>query len=154
MNMAQRTIPSLRGACGFTALYCFVGIALVLLAGCGMNSNRESVEGTVTLDGKPLSEGLIQFIPQQGTGGPSAGAGIAEGRFSIARDKSIFPGKFRVEITAARKTGRKIESPIAPGRFADETVQYLPARYNLQSELTAEVTAGGSNQFEFELTSK
>lgn len=130
------------------------GLGLLLLAGCGQASQRADLEGTVTLDGKPLAEGRIKFIPQPDTGGPSAGAKIAEGRFSIARAKGIFPGMFRVEITASRKTGRKVENPIAPGNFFAETVQYLPSRYNRQSELTAEVTTEGPNQFEFVLSSQ
>jgi len=141
------TIGSPFGRC----LLC--GISLILLAGCGSPSNRAALQGTVTLNGKSLKNGNVQFLPQSGTGGPSAGGRIADGSFSIDRDRGVFFGTFRVEITASRKTGRKIESPLAPGQFADEIVQYLPECYNRQSELTAEVTKAGPNQFEFALVS-
>ena len=33
-------------------------------------------------------------------------------------------------------------------------VNYIPMRYNTTTELTADVTADGSNQYEFKLTSR
>jgi hypothetical protein len=123
-----------------------------LVVGCQQNSDRQAVEGTVTVDGKPLAEGEIRLVPQPGTSGPSAGGPISEGRFSISRDKGPFAGEFRAAITATRETGEMLNHP-------DEgpiplTKQYLPARYNSKSELTANVKASEKNVFEFELTSQ
>ena len=128
------------------------GLGLLLLAACSGSDGRQGVEGMVSLDGQPLNSGLICFRPMSGTGGPSAGCPIEEGRFVIAADKGIFMGKFRVEITARRKTGRKVKEPM--GNIVDETVEAIPTCYNRQSTLTAEVKAGGPNQFEFALKSK
>ncbi len=52
-----------------------------------------------------------------------------------------------------RKTGAKVMNH-ATGVEIDEIVQYLAPRYNSDSDLTAEVTASGPNQFEFALTSE
>ena len=124
---------------------------LLLLAGC-RDGQRQASEGTVTLDGQPLSEGTITFLPQSGTAGPTAGGTITMGRFSVPAEKGTFSGAFRVEITAQRKTGRRINSDTAAG-MVDQREQFLPARYNRESQLTAEVKPG-PNQFEFKLTSK
>jgi len=121
----------------------------VLLAGCG-GSPRLAVTGTVTLDGTPLKEGYIQFRPLPGTPGPTAGAEIVDGRFSIAEEKGTFAGTFRVEITAMRDTGGTVMDDMT-GKNLPAHEQYLPAQYNSQSELTAEVTTTGPNQFEFRL---
>ena len=126
---------------------------LMVLAGCGQGSRRQSLEGTVTLDGQPLSEGSITFRPQQGTSGPTAGGKISEGCFSISPDAGTFAGTFRVEITASGKTGRKLKDH-RTGELYDEIAQFLPARYNRQSELTADVQAAGPNRFEFTLSSQ
>jgi len=91
---------------------CVLAMTLLAVAGCGQNCQRVSVDGNVTLDGKPLAEGAINFIPQLGTAGPTAGAAITEGRFSIERDRGTFTGMFRVEITATRKTGRQKRGPL------------------------------------------
>ena len=126
---------------------------LTILSGCGGDSRRRGIEGTVTLDGAPLAEGYISFRPELGSPGPTAGDAIADGKYSIATEGGTFDGTFRVEITASRPTGNKI-----PDRFTNELVeeyaQYLPARYNTESELTAEVTEEGENQFDFTLESQ
>ncbi len=133
------------------AIWMVGGIGLLLLTGCGQNSNRKSLEGVVTLDGQPLMEGSIRLIPMQGTGGPTAGGEINDGKFSIT-SKGTFVGKFRVEITANRKTGQKKQGPF--GNMVDDYEQYIPDRYNQQSKLEAEVTEAGPNHFEFPLSSQ
>jgi len=129
------------------------GICLLLLAGCGSSGDRRALEGTVTLDGVPLAEGYITFLPQPDTGGPTAGGKITQGHFSISTKGGTFVGTFRVEISATRKTGRKVMDAML-GRKVDEIVQYLPTRYNQQSKLTAQVQGDGPNRFEFTLSSE
>src|SRR4051812_23362209 len=82
---------------------------VMLVAGCNSNG-RQSPRGAVTLDGTLLESGVIKFIPQPGTNGPSAGGLIEAGQFSVASGKGVFPGSYRVEITSIHKTGRKIRT--------------------------------------------
>ena len=128
-----------------------VGFVLLLI-GCGQQGDRQRLEGTVTLDGAPLAEGQITFVPQPGTKGPTAGGPISEGYFSIPHDGGTFTGTFLVKITATRKTGKQVMN-YALNEMIDEIEQFLPLRYNRQSELTREVTDSGPNQFEFALKS-
>jgi hypothetical protein len=125
---------------------------LALLTGCGQ-SDRQALRGTVTLDNEPLQQGVIRFIPAPGTGGPSAGGEIHDGAFSIDSDKGVFDGSFRVEITASRKTGNQVRDRVT-GEATDLYAQFLPTRYNGNSELTAEVKRSDPNRFEFALRSK
>jgi len=129
------------------------GIGLLILLGCSRATGRQSLEGSVTLEGAPLTEGSIVFHPQAGTKSPTTGGTISQGRFSISPAGGAFAGTFRVEITAVRNIGRKVKDPVS-GKLMDELEQYIPARYNRQSELTATVTEQGPNQFEFALKSK
>lgn len=126
---------------------------LMILAGCGKDSRRRGIDGTVTLDGAPLALGYISFRPKLGSPGPTAGAEIIDGKYSIAPQGGTFVGKFRVEITASRPSGNKVPDRFT-GKLVEGYVQYLPTRYNDQSKLTAEVQAEGKNQFEFTLESK
>jgi hypothetical protein len=130
-----------------------VALCLAALTGCGGTKPlpRFAVEGTVTLDGKPLPDGTIQFLPAADTDGGMVGAKIAGGRFATPAVRGAAPGKYRVEIAASRPTGRKVPDPRREEPL-DEFVQYLPERYNAQSTLTAEVTAEGPNRFEFALS--
>lgn len=126
-------------------------ILLSTLFGCG-RSERMSVEGTVTLDGQPLEKGSIQLSPLPGTNGPTSGADIVAGKFVIRSSGGPFAGSFRVQITAGGPTGRRVLDPRS-NSMIDEYGQILPARYNSQSELQAEVKAGDSNRLEFALAS-
>jgi len=60
-------------------------------------------------------------------------------------------GTSRVEIRWDRKTGKKSPGvpPAPPDTMIEETEEAVPARYNTQSELTAEVKPG-QNAFNFE----
>jgi hypothetical protein len=130
-------------------------VCLFLACGCGAGGKRAAVSGKVTLDGELLETGSITFQPIEGTESPSAGAAITRGAYDIPRTKGPTAGVFRVEIRAKRKTGKQIPagSPAPPGTMVDEVVEVVPARYNKESTLRAEVKPG-TNPLTFELTSK
>ena len=125
-------------------------LGVLLMCGCG-SGGRQSIDGTVTLDGQPLEKGTITFIPQSGTQGPTAGAEIADGRYAIPTAGGTFSDKFRVEITAARPSGKMTE---IEGQLYDVPEQFIPPAYNTASQLEAEVEAGAENHFEFAVSSK
>lgn len=132
-----------------------VTVAILCAAGCGTSSGpiRGAVSGEVTLDGAPIDDGVITFIPTGATQGAPAGTSIAAGRYSLDAGQGPTVGTHRVEIVANRKTGKKLPA-IAPATGeVEEVEQYLPARYNTQSELKAEIKVG-TNTAPFPLTSK
>ncbi|MBN2293115.1 MAG: hypothetical protein JXM70_11855 [Pirellulales bacterium] len=124
----------------------------VTFYGCG-GDGREAIEGKVTFDGQPLADGQISFLPMPGTKGPTAGAAIKNGEFQIASEGGTFAGKFRVEITATRPSNRKVMDPES-GTMINVPQQFIPAIYNQQTQLTAEVISGEKNSFTFELKSR
>ncbi len=128
------------------------GVFLFSMPGCG-HKGRVAVEGTVTLEGQPLHQAQIEFIPKPGTAAPTVGGDIVNGKFAIPPDKGPLVGKYRVKIIKSGSTGRKVRD-IRSNTMIDEYAQILPARYNEQTELEAEVTSSGPNIFEFTLTSK
>lgn len=116
------------------------------LPGCG-GAGPRSVSGTVTVDGQPLTSGEILFEPEDTTKSPDAGQ-IKDGKFAF----SAKTGKVKVKITAMREIpGKTLVG--AMGETLASTEQYLPAKYNTATELTAEVKASG-NSFEFPLVTK
>jgi hypothetical protein len=113
-------------------------VVLLTIAGCG--DGTHSVSGTVTFEGKPVSTGSITF--EAADGGPGvASSGIKDGKYEL-RSKA---GKKKVVITAFRPKPGAEKDPQPP------TEEYIPEKYNTKSELTAEVTAGGENRFNFDL---
>jgi hypothetical protein len=117
-------------------------LCLILSGGCG-NSQRRNVEGNVTFNGMPLEKGYVMIRPEPGTASPSVGGEIVAGRFAISPKGGISPGKFRVEITASRTTDKKIRDPIRGMVTTEE--QYIPAKYNVNSELELTVAPGNGN---------
>jgi hypothetical protein len=129
-------------------LGCLVA-GLLVLTGC--SGQRADVSGSVQLDGQPVDEGSIQFIPVEGTAGPSAGGIIKDGRYHVTRDKGVTVGKNRVELRAFRKSGRKVQDPTGlPGVKTEERVQAFPPEYNDRSTVVKEVRAG-SNTIDFDV---
>jgi len=140
------------------------GLLAACLAACaGCGTGRATVEGTVTLDGQPIESGSIVFEPADGAG-PTAGGQIENGKYRLAEEGWVMPGKKIVRIIAIRATGRKLDAsmpgaegeggPSAPAQLVDELACYIPAIYNEKSTLTCEVVAGKANQHNFELKSE
>jgi hypothetical protein len=139
-----------------------VAAAACSLSGCGAGDDlpREPISGTVTFEGQPIRSGSIQFVPQKTKEGVASGGIIADGRFSVARDDGPVPGSYQVMIFAADQT--QAASPVEPPGAgatpaekkkarAERSAVLIPVRYNMQSELTAEVKAGGPNTYTFDL---
>jgi hypothetical protein len=133
---------------------------IIALAGCGGDKNRAAVEGNVTLDGVAVAEGRITFYPAEGNSGPTAGAVILNGRYSIPASAGVWVGKNRVEIHGNRKSGEVKEGPSAyprPGKEKGEMMEFMeeaiPAIYNERSQLIHDVPPGKS-VLDFELRSR
>lgn len=119
-------------------------------AGCGGGDvRRAAVRGTVTVDGVPLANGHVVFVPVQGSTGPVAGSAIVEGKYDVPAEKGAVLGTVRVEIRGVRKTGRRI--PFGPGT-TDEVVDAVPPEYHRDSTLVRAI-APGINQLDFALES-
>ncbi len=111
----------------------------------GRPGAHATVSGTVKCIDKPIADGTIRFVPIAGTGGPVSSAKIADGRYAIP---AISKGTYRVEITATRPRLLKSSGPDFHEFLVDE--QLIPAQYNAESNLAAELWPG-SNTFNFEL---
>jgi hypothetical protein len=136
-------------------------LALLLLLSCSGGCDtkkpgpqRAAVAGRITLDGESIQQGSIAFIPTGSTSGMTSGGPIQDGHFSIPLNAGVVVGKNRVEIHAARKTGRKVPAAMGqPGEMADEQVEAVPARYNTYSTLEREIVSG-DNELTFDLSTK
>lgn len=128
---------------GILPIWAILLLALLWpLAGCSSGRPLHDVRGTVTLDGVPLAEGHISFDPADGVGGAQSGD-IKDGEFFVKTEA----GPKRVEIRASRPS--KTPGPDGGPDFT----QFLPARYNVKSELTTTI-APGKNRPTFALTMK
>ena len=121
---------------------------MLITIGCS-GSSRQPISGTVTLDGKPLKYGTINFRPD-GHAASGSGGIVLEGNFEIPGDKGLPPGNYKVNVQAFKETGRMIrEFPGDP-----ERPERRPVRVNEAGSLEVTVGGGAKNQFEFQLTTK
>src|SRR5689334_19475565 len=94
-----------------TSMITALAICLALSAGCAPTARV--VEGKITLDGKALETGAVEFEPAESHGKILAGD-IKDGSYRIDIPPNIV-GKAVVRITSMRPTGRKMPAgPPAP----------------------------------------
>ena len=123
------------------------GALLAALGGCGGKGGPERVvvSGTVTYNGKPLPEGEIRFVPLSTCPVPTSGALIVDGQYRAEGHGGVPVGTHKIQIEAYRKgaaaspAGRRVPPMAAPG---DGRMQYLPAKYNLNTQLEITVSPG------------
>jgi hypothetical protein len=121
----------------------------VALAGCGQSQNVAEVSGTVTLGGQPLPNAIVKFAPKE-AGVPSFGRTDASGKYRLQYTRDVAGaeiGEHTVSISSYSE-GKPDEDPPVPP--SPETV---PAKYNVNTELTATVKSG-SNPIDFALDSQ
>lgn len=117
---------------------CIAPFLLAALAGCGETGlPKAKVAGTVTLDGKPLETANILFVSADNTTTTTA-LTIADGAYG----GEVAIGKMLVRISSLKAVGKEkaYDTPDSPLRDIYE--EQVPARYNANTELSAEIKAG------------
>lgn len=99
----------------------FAVCSLLLIAsvGCGSSSGTVPLKGKVTLDGAPLVNASISFIPQ-GTGRQATGTTDSNGEFAMSTidpKDGCMPGTYKVAIVPATPMEESTE-----GMSADEAM--------------------------------
>lgn len=124
-------------------------------SGCGDSTvdKRAEVFGTVQLDGKPVENGAISFVPTEGNSGPSAGGAITDGAYRVSRAQGPPFGKVRVEFNGLRKTGKKVQGKFGGGKTEDEFGELFPPKFNIESTVVRELQPG-ANAIDFDLKSR
>jgi hypothetical protein len=136
------------------------------------------VSGQVTLDGRPLDEAVIVFIPLDG-GARKTGGEVIAGRYELPARDGLRPGRYRVELVdqptidlpaaeaAHREHAAKIKAGATQGSATKtnhaaaaqaharilKRRRELPARYAMDSPLSIEFVAGRTT-YDFVLVSQ
>lgn len=145
-----------------TRLLSVIFLCLVVvfpLAGCRKQQNpdgRQDVTGKITLNGKPLKNGTINFSDKSPENAGGAGGLISQGSFTLTGEYGIKPGTYSVKIYAARDYDR------ATGEVAtDQTpmgnlvpIDIIPAEFNKKSQMTFTVEEGKKNVFNLDIVAE
>ena len=114
--------------------------------GCGRPSEPSTVAvtGMVLFDGKPLDDATVGLMPTSGMGTTTRAQTANGGRFTL----TTVPGQKRIEIYAYR------EAALPPNAHNERRQNYIPSRYNANSELVVAITLEGPNDLDLKLDSK
>lgn len=149
-TLASTARPKL-GPCTLIPLL-LLAVGIVSCSGCGGHqSSGSKVSGRVSLNGQPLPDGMITFMPQTPAPGlRTVSAMIANGEFAVPAANSLMPGSYRVAVTAQKSTGRKIPAGEGSSEMVDDVEDYIPPKYNAATTLSVEIT-GDTSDLEFPL---
>jgi hypothetical protein len=118
-----------------------VAVAFLSFIGCAAKpAPVYPVQGTVSVNGKPLADGQVCFRTVE--------TGVLE-QFDVKSGTftgKAQPGERRVEIFAF-----KVRTGNFSGMKGEVQENLIPARYNTDSKLHATVTPAGPNEFAFDL---
>jgi hypothetical protein len=136
-------------------LFLTMAVAVTLLAGCGgsLTSSGYNVSGAVTWKNQPLDQGTIQFLPEAGPG-EMVGTEINNGQYRLPNPPGLVPGTYRVRINSLSGAGQGAGSAPDTHLSDPHTRERIPPDYNAETTLKAELTAGGTTTFDFNLTDK
>jgi len=134
----------------------------VLFTGCGEGvvepnwPDTVPCEGTVTFDGKPLTDAQVLYIPDASTTGQGgSGSTDASGKYSLSSRNGkgetvtgVIPGKYRVAFSRMVKADGSVWTPDPTNSSGPATFgarEELPLKYSnpASSVQLAEVKAGG-----------
>ena len=121
---------------------------MTALAGCSEDQPTGTINGTVNLDGQPLSEGIVSFVPVDGKTG-TASAPIKDGQFQA----TVPVTEMKLMFSAPKVVGKKkmYNTPDSP--TVDEVLELIPPRFGANSKLTIHVKKGKQSE-KFDLESK
>lgn len=136
------------GSTQWAAFVVAMGVGVVTIVGCGPSATI--VAGVVTLDGQPVANAILEFIPERSDAPSAAVQADGSGRYSAR----VSPVPFRVGITARRSTGEKkvVKRGEPPVEIFEDV---LPARYSdpSKSPLRVEPVEQKRTMTDFKLSS-
>lgn len=132
-----------------TILLSIFTLYLASLQGCSNpTTNTINVHGNVFANNQPLSEGLITFVPHNGTTGKKYSTSISEGQYATPADTVLIAGDYRVEIYGMPPEVKALSEGRIPPREKTSYREIAP-QYNKKSTLHCTLVSGSENRFDF-----
>lgn len=123
-----------------SSLFRALSIAVLFVLGCTPGEPPYvPIRGTVTLDGSPLAEGFVAFVPLDGR--PPRTLAVKGGSFT--GEARVGPN--RVEVMALAEIPNPDKN--VPKEDRTITINLVAERFNAKSTEVREVTLDGPNEF-------
>ena len=140
--------------------FALLGFFTASMPGCGRSNRppRIALAGEVEFDHQPLESGRIMFIPIEGSRGPAAIAFVKDGFYCFDQANGPIPGKNKVQIESVPVLDFELddEAAYANAYRANKgrpvlPPEKIPAHYNRDSTLVAELSPGRNVEVNFTL---
>tara|TARA_R110002095_G_scaffold1429_3_gene7320 strand:+ start:1696 stop:2190 length:495 start_codon:yes stop_codon:yes gene_type:complete len=164
--MSQKAEPTMNNQYNHLSFRSGLLLSLLLLSCLGCSGAKEDprgdripVSGLIYYDGDPLTSARILFISESPEGKVKSAGIVREGIYQIPEQGGPVAGKARVEIYPTYPELEELEQLKKEAKkqgklFKDPSSVKIPAAYNKNSKLTADITKDGKNTFEFKIESK
>ena len=136
---------------------------MIAAVGCSGGAKFAPVSGMVKLNGKPYGKALVSFQPMGTAENPNPGRGSSaytdeNGHFTLTSDGTqdgAIVGKHIVRIRSRDKVTNEVVSEPSPDNAPPpRLVDPIPIEWNEQSDKQFDVPPGGTNQANFDITTK
>jgi hypothetical protein len=126
---------------------------LILAIGCNNSPYESTVLGTVSLDGKSIGPGIVQFVPADRNHNPATGTIQVNGAYELrtSNKSGLQPGQYQVTVAIYDQPEVAPGERAAPGSAPLRT----PEKYFSLETTDLEFTVNpGANTINIELTSQ
>jgi hypothetical protein len=147
--------------------WCLAGLLLILPSGCGSSSPElVPVRGTVTWQADPLAGASVTFIPKSGSIAIATTDDNGQFEMRTGSDYGCVIGPAVVTVSCMKNSATALPPTMTPEEMQKLAMSgqlqqsmtgagqsLIPEKYGVASTsgLTAEVTAGQTNEFQFDL---
>jgi hypothetical protein len=128
-----------------------VSVAFLLVVGCGSNSNKGELKGTITYKGQPVNAAAILLYPSADKDAVSTSVPVGQdGAFSSA---DVPPGDYRIVVKAASVPPGKAAPGVNASPGGPTPTVPFPDKYKAvkSTDLTCTVKAGENTPLKLEL---
>jgi hypothetical protein len=133
-----------------------LGLACLTLSGCSKGPTAKVITGDIACGSEKVPLGEVSFVPIEGNTARICGARIIEGQYRIDTQGGVPLGKYRVQVDARKRTGRKVEGFLGIEKaMIDEEVRLGPERYaNQNSPLVVDIRTDSDGRFHIAIPPK
>lgn len=110
-----------------------------------------ALSGTVSIDGKPLSKGLVRFISLDPDLPVAYGSYIKDGRYEVPAEYGITPARYQVEFSSIGADDLQMIIAASNAGEPADVKEELPPRFNRQTEVEIDLSSGSVLHADFDL---
>ena len=139
---------------GIRSLWPILLLSTCVLVGC--DDGSVVVQGTVTVDGEPLTNGRLMFRPIDGNGQNAYGLVSSSGKFQLRSAESkngAFPGTYRVMVIHKPEITKKQQQSLKR-QAAGLALEELTVNYASPKDLELVIPAEGTESLDLTISRK